>query len=84
MNGMWCSRVNEVRINISTNSKVSNVIKSMRRFDDVNLCSLVVEKSDSKHVNNAKNRVVDGVGCCFRFPFGHCCTHIKICSDSSD
>ena len=54
----------------------------MRRVGNSNWFSFGVEKVDSKHVSNVKNRVADGVSCCFCLPFGHCCSRIKICSDS--
>ena len=56
----------------------------MVRVSDSNIFSFGVVKVDSDHVSNAKHRVADGVGYCFRVPFGHRCTHIKIFSDNGD
>ena len=77
MNGIRCSRINEVRINLSAKIKVSNIIWAISRVGDSNRFFFGVEKADSNHVSNTENRVADDVGCCFRVPFGHCCTHIK-------
>ena len=58
MNGIRCSRINEVRINLSAKIKVSNIIWAISRVGDSNRFSLELRRPTPIMLVTRKSRMM--------------------------